>query len=85
MVFFGFLGKSKFEVLAAIEDQVQLNTAEKQLQASDRDKSVIETYMKVKEQTSPNENNKEYNQMNQDLVELRQMVNQLVSKNNFPK
>lgn len=80
--FRGFFGKSKFEVMAAIEDQVQLSTVERQIKASDRDKSVIETYMKVKEQAKPAENSKEIVQLNQDLVELKQMVNQLVNQSN---
>lgn len=79
---FGLFGKSKFEVLAAIEDQVQLKTAEQQMQSSDRDKSVIETYMKVKEQSAPAQKNTEIVQLNQDLFELKQMVNQLVNQQN---
>jgi len=79
---FGIFGKSKFEVLAAIEDQVQLKTAENNLQSTDRDKSVIDTYMKVKNQSSSIEKNAEMNQMNQDLSELKQMVNQLVNQQN---
>ncbi len=78
----GIFGKSKFEVLAAIEDQVQLSAAEKQFQSNDRDKSVIETYMKVKEHAKPVEQNAEMLQLNQDLVELKQMVNLLVNQNN---
>lgn len=79
---FGLFGKSKFEVLAAIEDQVQLKTAEQQMQSSDRDKSVIETYMKVKEQSVPAQKSAEIVQLNQDMFELKQMVNQLVNQQN---
>lgn len=78
--FFGLFGKSKFEVMAAVEDQVQVNTAEKQIKSSERDKSVLETYIKVKEQTSENEKNTEISHFNKDLYELREMVNLLVSQ-----
>ena len=79
--FLGIFGKSKFEVLAAIEDEVQLKASEAQFQSSDRDKSVIDTYMQVKTRTSENQKHTEMNQMNKDLIELKEMVNQLVSQN----
>lgn len=79
--FFGIFGKTKFEVLAAIEDQVQLKDSEARLQSSDRDKSVIDTYMQVKAGNNTEHKQSELNQLNQDLNELKQMVNQLVMKN----
>lgn len=80
--FFGIFGKSKFEVLAAIEEQVQLKASEAQFESSGRDKSVIDTYMQVKTQTTENQKHSEFSQLNRDLNELKQMVNQLVSHNN---
>lgn len=81
---FAIFGKAKFEVLAAIEEQVQLKDSEARLQSSDRDKSVIDTYMQVKAGSGNTQKQSEFNQLNQDLNELKQMVNQLVMKNGSP-
>ncbi len=80
--FLGLFSKSKMEVLAAIEDEIQLKSAEKVATETDRDKSVIETYMKVKENVNGTDKKEEINQFNQELNELKQMVNQLIRTQN---
>lgn len=74
----GIFGKSKFEVLAAIEEEAQLRSVEAVAKSTDRDKTIIETYRKVKEASDGPDKSEEMNQFNQELSELKSMVNQLV-------
>lgn len=77
--FWGIFGKSKFEVLAAIEEEAQVKSVEAIAKSTDRDKSIIETYRKVKEASEPSEKSEEMQQFNNELSELKSMVNQLVN------
>lgn len=77
--FWGIFGKSKFEVLAAIEDEAQVKSVEAIAKSTDRDKTIIETYRKVKEAAEPAEKSEEMQQFNHELSELKNMVNQLVN------
>lgn len=77
--FWGIFGKSKFEVLAAIEDEAQVKSVEAIAKSTDRDKTIIETYRKVKEASEPAEKSEEMQQFNHELSELKNMVNQLVN------
>lgn len=80
---FGFFGKAKFEVLAAIEDEIQVKAAQDTANDNSRDKAVLGTYLKVKEQAEPIvEKKEEISQLNSELNELKAMVNQLIQNQN---
>lgn len=79
--FFGMFRKSKFEVLAAIEDEIQVKAAQSTVNGSERDKAVLDTYLKVKETNEPAKDKREdYTQFNSELNELKAMVSQLMQQ-----
>lgn len=79
--FFGLFHKSKFEVLAAIEDEIQVKAAQTTVNGSERDKAVLDTYLKVKETNEPiKEKREDISHFNSELNELKAMVSQLMQQ-----